>query len=265
MTMRPVVEIPLGLIDVPEARLRKVNPLQMEALKLSIEERGLLSPIEVTAADPAGRHILLAGAHRYKAFQELGRKKIPAFVRELKDAHEAQLIEIEENLIRHDLTALDRAVFLARWKAIYTEMTGARSRGRPKEEKAQTFAELPLPFSEAVRERLKMSRRSVEMAVARSRLNPKLIDALVGHPAADNASILDLLKDLPPEEQVRLAQEISTSMSLATLRAQIAGSNGPEKLSNFERFVKLWDKCDADDRARIRNHVKPRGGRGDTQ
>jgi ParB family transcriptional regulator, chromosome partitioning protein len=114
-----VKEIALGDIEIGE-RVRLVDPAHVAILKESIEEHnGLILPIEVRKVGDTYR--LVSGAHRLAAFNALGWPKIPAVVRRMKDNNEARLREIDENLVRHELNPLDRAMFLAERKRIYDE------------------------------------------------------------------------------------------------------------------------------------------------
>lgn len=123
----PVLSIPLDLIDVGE-RLRAVDRDYVSLIAESLAERGLDTPIIVTAAGADGRHALIAGGHRVAAASLAGWTEIPAKVVEA-DELQARLIEIDENLIRRELSALDRAVFLAERKRIYEAMHPATRPG----------------------------------------------------------------------------------------------------------------------------------------
>ena len=72
-----------------------------------------------TELHPIAYHaVLVAGARRLAACKQLGWTEIPATVVELYDI-DLELAEIDENLIRMELTALDRAEQLERRKWIF--------------------------------------------------------------------------------------------------------------------------------------------------
>ena len=131
------IDLRLSLIDAGD-RLRPVDPVAVADLAVSITEGSLAHPITVRPVD--GRFILVVGAHRLAAFAALGRKTIPAQVRELS-ALEARQMEIDENLVRSNLTALDRLTFIAErvevWaarnpdKVVMDSAQPIRKRGRP--------------------------------------------------------------------------------------------------------------------------------------
>jgi len=101
-------------------RLRGVDPDWAQALADSMAELGQLAAIEVRNLQPgaAKAYALVTGAHRLRALELLGRTEVFATVVEL-DELQARLHEITENLMRHELTVLDRATFMAERKAVY--------------------------------------------------------------------------------------------------------------------------------------------------
>lgn len=110
--------IRLDLIEADEVRARFLNPARVMRLAGNIEDVGLLNPITVRPSGDGKRVLLVCGGHRLAACRELTWETIPAFVRELTD-EEARQVEVQENLVREDLTVLDRALHLATEKAIY--------------------------------------------------------------------------------------------------------------------------------------------------
>jgi ParB family chromosome partitioning protein len=114
---KEIVSIPIGLIEIPP-RLRAVDLEYAEAIGRSIRDRGQDTPIWVSPAGPDGKHQVIAGAHRVKGCQLARIQTIEAviFVGSLV---EGKLLEIEENLQRRDLSALDRATFVAMHKKMW--------------------------------------------------------------------------------------------------------------------------------------------------
>ena len=72
--------------------------------------------IETTAATKP--YILVAGLNRVEAHRNLGLPEIPATVRSI-DETSAEMLEIDENLARTDLSTLERAVQLKRRQELY--------------------------------------------------------------------------------------------------------------------------------------------------
>src|SRR5205807_649917 len=113
--------IPVAEIKVPRDRR---DPGDVAELADSIRELGLLQPITVT---PDYR--LVAGGRRLRAFKALRLPEIPAVVRRL-DEITAELAEIDENLVRLELTHLERGEQLARRKALYLTLHPETGQGK---------------------------------------------------------------------------------------------------------------------------------------
>jgi ParB family chromosome partitioning protein len=128
-----LAEITLDRIEIPDGR-RAVDPDVVARLKNSIAVVGLQHPITVAKRD--GGYRLLAGAHRLTAFRELGMERISANVVELDDVH-AELVELDENLARNELSPAERSAAIARRKAIY-ERLASRDQARRCWERTQT-------------------------------------------------------------------------------------------------------------------------------
>lgn len=100
-------EIAVGSIEPNPYQPRRVfNAEQIEELAESIRAEGLLQPIVVRAAD--GKFQLIAGERRWRAFQSLQLKTIPARVVKAGNASAATMALIE-NLQREGLNPVDEA------------------------------------------------------------------------------------------------------------------------------------------------------------
>ncbi len=89
----------------------------------SIKEIGLLHPITVRVQEENEKdtYTLVAGAHRLEAYKLLGKQSIDSKVI-MKDDLQAELIEIDENLIRNEMGYLLRSDTLVRKKEIYERL-----------------------------------------------------------------------------------------------------------------------------------------------
>jgi ParB family chromosome partitioning protein len=93
-------------------RNRHYNAPKANELAKSIEEIGLLHPVIINSDNT-----LIAGLHRLKACEMLGWEEIPCSLIDLNNAEE--LAEIDENLIRAELTEIEKADILSRRKEIF--------------------------------------------------------------------------------------------------------------------------------------------------
>ena len=182
-----VLEVRVADVVVPERRrqIRGDDPA-LDALVESIRDLGLITPIVV-------QHdlTLTAGRRRLEAHRRLGLETVRAFVRELDDV-DAELVEIDENLARVELTVLERAEQMERRRQLY-EVRREQARA----------AGLRMPgFAADAAEHLGVSRRTVErdLQIARD-VDPDVAADLHGTPLADNRGELLALAALPADEQ----------------------------------------------------------------
>jgi ParB family chromosome partitioning protein len=110
-------------------RLRKLNPARVRAF---VEDPSALDQAPITVRPKAGAgkadHELVAGGHRLAAAHQLKLPDVEVIVRELDD-HQALLAQCDENLLREELKALDRAIFLAERKRVWEELYPEARRG----------------------------------------------------------------------------------------------------------------------------------------
>lgn len=213
-------EIKTGSRDLPVAlrvdqiemghRLREVDQEKVAAIKASIEEIGLRTPISVVGSWKAGDGYydvkLVAGAHRLEAIKQLGRDYIAAIIRN-EDDLDAELWEIDENLCRAELTPADRALFVFRRKEIYLmkhpdTANGATGNGRPKlRQLGEATVDEPKRFTAATAEATGQSERAIQRDAERGeKISERALRMLRGT-RHDKGVVLDRLKALREEEQ----------------------------------------------------------------
>ncbi|NWJ24754.1 MT-A70 family methyltransferase [Rhizobium sp. RM] len=185
-------------------RLRTLDEDKVAALMASIPEHGLRNPVSVYGNEADETVELSAGEHRLEAMRRLGRETIPC-VHYQGDALDRELWEIDENLIRSDLTPADRALFVFRRKEIYllkhpeTANGGDRRSDRQLGELKSTDAKR---FTAATAEATGQSERAVQRDAERGeKVCERALRMLSGTPLNTGAT-LDRLKRLSPEEQV---------------------------------------------------------------
>lgn len=203
--------IPLAAIRIGE-RARPVNEESAQVIAASIAERGLINPITVRST-PAANHgetpyTLVAGGHRLRAAQINGQSEIEAIVVKA-DATEAQLLEISENLYRNELSMLDRALFVLKFREMWEEKNGKIGRGGDRRSKGNNY---PLIFtggrelSAQVQDRFGFGCETFKLVNRIGQnLHPSLRDAVRGTDAEDDQKLLLKLAKLPPSEQAGLA------------------------------------------------------------
>ncbi len=92
----------------------------LEALAVSIKDKGILQPILVRARDEAPGHFeIIAGERRWRAAQLARLHEVPVLVRDFSDVEAAEVALIE-NLQRRDLSVLEEA---EGYRRLMTEFT----------------------------------------------------------------------------------------------------------------------------------------------
>ena len=194
---------------------------------------GLVCPI--TIRRPHGQMVphLVAGAHRLSAAKKLGWELIPCVVAPPEDDDRAALMEIDENLMRGELSPAERAVHIDERKAIYERLHpqtqhGAVGRGGKKDPNLGSF-------SHDTAKATGRSKSSVAQDPTRAKKIPQIVE-LIGT-SLDKGEELDALTKLSPERQEHL---------IAKAKAGEKVSAKPElkKVRREEREVQLAVKTE---------------------
>ncbi len=192
-------DIAVGSIAVGK-RARSLNSERVRALRDSIEQLGLLQPIVVS-----GTGQLVAGYHRLEAARQLGWLTIQAHVLEADDL-EAELAEIDENLIRHELTVLEQSEHLLRRDEILTAMGMRAARGDNRyTDRGETVS--PLKTSADIANEIGLGERAAQgrIQIARS-IVPDVKDKIADTELADRTRDLLALARLEPEQQRKVIE-----------------------------------------------------------
>lgn len=213
------LSIPIRDISVSPSRRAVRN---VSELADSIKELGLLNPITVTEG-----FRLIAGGNRIEACKSLGWSEIPANVVKLDSLH-AELAEIDENLVRNELSVLERSEQLARRKEIYEAIhpgtINPAERGGPGRGNKKTTADpavVLIPdavtpstpcFVSDTAKKTGQSERSVyqDVQIAKS-ITGDVREAIRDTPLADRKDDLVRLARMEPEQQKAVVEAIAAS------------------------------------------------------
>ena len=127
-----VISLPVGQIKVGD-RLRSLDPDKVVELAESIDKIGLINPITVTPENN-----LLSGYHRLEATKLLKSATIDCQVVEL-DESRSRLVELDENLKRHELNDIEIGEHLLARDEILAQLGYSRRPGR----RSNSYTELP--------------------------------------------------------------------------------------------------------------------------
>ena len=224
-------DIPVDDVIIDKDR-REVDEEKVDGLVSSITELGgLLQPIGITEG-----YRLIYGRHRLEAYRRKGWATIPAIVLSVDDPHR-QLMEIDENLCRSELSVLQQAEAMENRKAIYEQLHpeskhgGDRKSSTAKKSNGQVghLKDKPASFAEDTAKKTGKSERTVRRFVGVARNIPKeLRPTLRKSSIADKQWELEKLGRLPEKEQTAVVQVFNESGSeVATVRDALKELPGP--------------------------------------
>lgn len=206
------MKLPIEEIQIKEGR-RELNVEHVEELLGSIRELGLLNPLTVDKD-----HILIAGLHRLEAVKRLGWSEVEVTVCSLEGL-QAELAEIDENIIRSDLSALEYGEILLRRKEIYetlhpetkagvSQAAGMnRAIGRDVSDKMTLTSK---SFVEDTAEKLGVGKRTVERQIQTAKnLTPEAKEIIRDSDTKITKKAALKLSRLKPEQQKEAAKMLA--------------------------------------------------------
>lgn len=203
--LEQVVVVAVGDVVVGP-RKRPLNIEKVAGLQASMAEVGLLQPIVITE-----RYGLVAGRHRLEAARRLGWGSVAARIAPL-DGLRAELAEIDENLMRNELTVLEQGEHLLRRSEILEALGERASHGgqagnrNAARNEGDTVSPSFSPKTTAViAGEIGLGERSAQrrLQIARD-LDGEVKEAIAAEPIANRTREMLDLSRLEPEEQRRV-------------------------------------------------------------
>ncbi len=245
------IEIAVDQVD-DKNRLRLVDQDWVEALAESISNIGQKEPIEVVAQKRKGQppYRLIAGAHRLAACRLAGLDTIRAEVKTPETDNpdlEIRLHEIDENLIRHELNALDRAVFLGERQKIYEEMYPEARKGAHGGRGGKTNETEIVSFSKNTAEKIDLTERTIRNATRIYHgLSADIRARLHGTHLARNQGELIKLTRYSETQQARLVdiclRDENPAQSVSVAAQELDGRSEPETSPEEKELASLQSK-----------------------
>ena len=275
---RTAIQVRVARVWVPPGR-RPLDQAHVDNLGVSMEEIGQRTPIGVLELGedhpqyPAFAYQLNAGGHRLAAHIQRGWPVIDAVIDD-DDALVAKLAEVDENLIRRDLNALELAQALAArleaWAARYPERATVDDAGntRAKVGRPSKLAHgapisdqsARMGFAADASGKVGISADTVKRALAVYRGIPAGLQAkMAGTPVASNPGVLRQLAAFgDAAEQAKVAEILISgkTKSVSDARIYAAGnvpSKGPKTPTDVtvKAFQKVWGAATPTGRAAI--------------
>ena len=153
--------------------LKATNPYlrmgtDVSDLEKSIKTVGLIAPLVISEDN-----VILAGARRYQALLNLGYTEAAVTVID-RGPLERELVSIDENLVRKDLSKMEIESHLRRARAIYMELNPAVE--TPKTEDAPEVEVLPAEgFLNMVSEKTGLSPKQIHEAIKRDEMSSPIV------------------------------------------------------------------------------------------
>ena len=292
---RQTALLEVDIVVVDDGR-RPLDQERVVAIAASIQEVGQLSPIIVRVA-PDGSFHLVTGRHRLAAMKSLDRANIAAVILRpgaLKKGTrppegvfelDVQLMEIDENLCRKDLSEPERVKLTARRSRVIAERdeiikkeleahsapNSFSSKTHPKK-KAEGGPKPGKPKTTFVKETAKVTNRSeraVEKDLSRAKLGDEILDAVEGTPLSTGAALDKLLK-VPEAQRLEIVTAPDPEKALEAALPKKAGSSAaigvidpamipPSKQQRFDAAIRQHKrKLDAEFEARVLDECRKR-------
>lgn len=207
------------------SELKATNPYlrlgtDVSELEKSIQTLGLIAPLVISPDN-----VILAGARRYQALLNLGHTEAPVIIVD-RNALEKELVSIDENLVRKDLSKIEIEAHLRRAKEIYQELNPSEETNTvaatadtpvPDKEEAPKVKKVTLPaekFLNMVSEKTGLSPKQIHEAINRDEMAAPLVkearkngelslsqtNEIVKLSKEDQHEAIDHLKELPVRE-----------------------------------------------------------------
>jgi ParB family chromosome partitioning protein len=239
-------------------RLRKVDPDWVDAIAVSMEKIGQQQPVLV--AKSGERFKLVAGAHRLAAAKKLKWEKVAVLIVDGTNL-ELRLHEIDENLLRRELSEMDRAAFLLERKTVWEQIHPESAQGKAGAA-ARWMQTTNVSFASDAAEKLKLSIRSIQRAIARMKIDGEVRATIANTWIADHGSTLDSLARLSPKEQRRvvsmLLRDQGPAKSVAAALGEINGKPA-KKEDHLAKLISAWRKADKRARTQFLEHLEKAG------
>lgn len=214
-----MIEVFIDDVVVRDRLRGNIDRAKITGLQESISLLGLQTPISIF--QDKDETVLIAGLHRLEACRQLKWEQIPAVYCDLGKI-EREIWEIDENLMRVDLTPAQKAEHLARRKELF-EVKGGKISPTP-------GGEQKIGFAADTAAKVGVSKREINQALARAKALGDDIKEVQGT-SLDKGVELDALAKMKPEERAPI-------IKAAQAGEKVTARN--EEPTDRTRLVRAW-------------------------
>ncbi|WP_367354229.1 ParB/RepB/Spo0J family partition protein [Agrobacterium pusense] len=246
---------------------RAPDMARVSSIAESIGDVGLMNPPAVCIRNDFTLHdgevsdavpVLIYGHHRLLALKQRGEVAVECIVYEVDDLH-AELMEIDENLARSELTPAEESAYILRRKQIWEEMNGAtfvrntdKSIGRPKTgDFAREVAAVTGTSKTQIAQKISRARelgQDIHRIVGTSLDKGVEMDALIKMPEPDRSA---LIERAAAGEKVSARPKQDKPVSALEAMAAIVPPAQDRKAMQRQKFWEMWASLDDDVRQEI--------------
>lgn len=221
---------------IASAQPRPLLTSEVDKLAASIKEVGLIQPITVResvvirgTAEQGWQ--IVAGHHRVAACRALGWTEIDAIVIDDASHLQSELMEIDENLCRAELTASQRTGYTKRRKQIWEALHPVAQDAPPARKQDGTFGDGQQGFASSTAEATGQSKATTNRAIARADALGDEALTKVTNTSLDSGVELDALAKLPAPERSELIERAAAGeqVSARAQAAPVASKPAPDR------------------------------------
>ena len=217
------------------SELKATNPYlrmgtDVSELEKSIQTLGLIAPLVISPDN-----VILAGARRYQAMLNLGFSEAPVMVVD-KNALERELVSIDENLVRKDLSKIEIESHLRRAKEIYQELYPAPIIETRTEAESETKVEVEvLPaqkFLDMVSEKTGLSPKQIHEAINRDEMAAPVVKEARKNGELSLSQTNEIVKLKKEDQEVAISHIKELPVRDIKKFVKVAKSHGVEEAIN---------------------------------
>ncbi len=228
-------------------RLRHLDAAKVASIAASMDEIGLQQPVSVWVVNDGEAVELVAGAHRVEAAKKLGWEKIDCVFVDM-DSHDRQLWQIDENLIRSDLTDLQRAQHTAKRAEVVKQRAELRSETDFNSDKSKKRGPKDKGQGKFVADTAAATGRSKTQVKVDKARGEKIVEDvqkdIEGTPIADSGVQLDALAAADPEDQREAVKAVNLGevKDVREVLPEAKGKRGKSRRTKEEIHLVEFDR-----------------------